>query len=584
MNRRTGIVFAVVAAAVGLAVYFEHKRGANGDKPKEESVEVFPFLGEEVKKIEWKRPDGEVVAEKRGELWWLTKPRELMANQVAIVEMLTNQVHSGTAARRLPKNQQPEAKVHGLDKPALSVVLSTADGTRAQIAFGQPVGGVRSVFVRVGDSPETLTLDDFVLLAFDRPFQALRDRGLCRVGPEFFEKASSLRGGVQASVRRQGMAWRLEGPVDDFAGHKEFTDWLTGVARVETGGWETKNRESRIEYGLDPAHAILEVKSTDRTIKVVVGGETEPGSGKRWVEVSDFPDEIATIKAGDVDALIVDSEKLRATRAFPFPLPNVNFYSAKGPGGLDMEAVKRDDTWKLTRPVVEMPRMWAGRGEELLMELSQLGISQRLPVTDPPTDSVTITLGWGEADKIVRHTAQVWGDATVTRYLFRDPDRLIEISTSSSWDHIRAGEAFYKNPLVIEDLMPLQLQRVVVRDEKGTDLDLQFDGRAWKLAIPVPGRQLDEAVMPQFSSLVSQLMADTWVRGDPKDAEFGLDKPLWRLQIEPNPAKAKNGATRVVLIGAPGPRETHYAQLEGTPGVFLVNAELMSVLKRGLLK
>ena len=124
----------------------------------------------------------------------------------------------------------------------------------------------------------------------------------------------------------------------------------------------------------------------------------------------------------------------------------------------------------------------------------------------------------------------------------------------------------------------------MVRDEKGPELDLQFDGRAWKLAIQVPGRQLDESVMPQFSSLVSQLMADTWVRGDPKDAAFGLDKPLWRLQIEPNPAKAKNGAPRVVLIGAAGPRETHYAQLEGSPGVFLVNAELMSVLKRGLLK
>ncbi|MBI2921013.1 MAG: DUF4340 domain-containing protein [Planctomycetes bacterium] len=584
MNKRTAIVFVAAALAVGIAVYFESRHGGNSDKPKEESVEVFPFPGEEVRKIEWKRPDGEVVAEKRGELWWLVKPRELMANQVAIVEMLTNQVHSATAARRLPKGQQPDAKVHGLDTPGLVMVLSKADGTRAQVAFGLPLGGVRSVFVRVGDSAETLTLDDYVLLAFDKPFQALRDRGLCRVGPDYFEKASSVRGGVQSSVRRQGQAWRLEGAVDDFAGQKEFLDWLTALARVETGGWETKSRESRIEYGLDPAHAILEVTSTERTIKVTVGGETEPGSGKRWVEVSDFPTEIATVKAADVDTLVMDAEKLRATRAFPFPLQTANFYAAKGPGGLDVEAEKKDDKWKLVRPVVEVSRFFAGRGEEILKELSQLGISQRLPVADPPAESITITIGWGEGDKAVRHTAQVWGDANVARFLFRDPDRLIEISTCSSWDHIRAGEAFYKNPLIYEDLMALQLQRVVVQDEKGAELDLHFDGRAWTLAVPVPGKQLDVAVMPQFSSLVAELMADTWVRGDPKDPAFGLEKPLWRLQIEPNPAKIKDASARIVIIGAPGPRETHYAQLEGTGGVFLVNAELMGVLKRGLLK
>ncbi len=581
--KRTTLIMVVLGAAIGGVVWWEMKRGDEGDRKDAEPVELFPFIGEEVVKVEILRQGKLLSVEKKEASWHLTSPHTWPASTMAMMIMLRG-VDPAEKGSPVPAGSTaPAPAVHGLDEPEMTVTLTAGDGRKSVIAFGKPLGAGDRVFARRAGQTEVLTVSRIMYAAFARTPESLRDPGFCRFDFKSVNSLSWTSEGKTVRVARQGRGWRLTGTVDDLADPAALEEWAGRLSGAVTDTFAARPKPSRADFGLDPPFASFEIVLAGRTIRMSVGAPVAEGDKRRWADTSEYPDDIGTISAQDLEILTPVPGALRATRALPWPLAEVEAITASG--NSPYEARKEGGTWTLVKPAL-LTGFAPTRVMLLLNELSA-ATAATAPAGPAPEGAVKLTLRFGSGATAVEQTVEIWADGTDSVLRTTDPERVVR-SFGRIWaDHTAVGAYFFRDPVVPTGLVPLQVKSVSITDRNGVNwVEAELDGRAWKLTAPVAGgKLLDSDKMARLNALWASMVAETWVPEGKSSPVTGLaGAPRWKVRIIPDPGRASSAAERVFLVGNDGPGNSMYAMLEGTDGVFLVDPAAAGMLRGGVWK
>ncbi|MEK7469411.1 MAG: DUF4340 domain-containing protein [Planctomycetota bacterium] len=582
--KRTTLIMVVLGLGIGGWVWWESRRGEEDDGKVRLSVEIFPFVGEEVTQVELVKAGATIAVAKMDGVWRMTSPRAWPAGDIAMMTMLRG-VDPSEKAWPLPSGEKPpDAAVHGLDAPTLTVTLSASDGRKASIAFGKSLGAGDKTFARRAGQSEVLTVSSAMFAAFDRTPESLRDTGFCRFNSKELRSIAYSAAGKDVVVARQGRGWRLSKAVDDLADPAAVEEWVSRLATATSATMLPRPRPARSEYGLDPAFAEFEIELTGKKIRVSVGAPVAEGEKRRWADTSEYPDDIGTMDDQVLQLVTPLAGALRANRALPWPMNEVEVFSASG--AADFEVRKDAGAWTVVKPAV-IAYFDPARVDILLRQLGTSQVNARSPASAAPAGALHMVFRFGKGAEAVDQAADLWTDGTDTFFRTADPERVVRELGTSAWVHASAGAFFFRDPRVPTGLMPLQVKSVSVTDRNGVIwVEAEFNGRAWLQTSAVAGgKVLDTNKMSAFNQFWTGMVAETWVAAKREAPEVGLSgTPVWKIRITPDPGRAGSAAVREFLVGLDGPGNTMYAVLDGDPNVFLVPPNVAGMLRGGIWK
>jgi hypothetical protein len=582
--KRTTLIMVALGAVIGVVVWLEFRRGETDAGKQKEPVEIFPFLGEEVTRVELVRGKATIAVEKQELGWRMTSPRDWPVGMIPMMVML-REIAPSEKAYPLPEGKAPDAAVHGLDSPAVVVTLSCADGRRSAIALGNPLGAGDRIYLRRVGNPEVLSASRALLGMFDVEPEKLRDTGFCRFQSKSVESITQVWGGKELRVARQGRGWRLTGAVDDLADPAAIDEWAVRLSGIESPTLLPRPKPSRAEFGLDPPFASFEIVLKGKTIKVAVGALKAEGEKRRWADTSEYPDDIGTIDEKDLAVVTPLADSLRARRALPWPMAEVT--TLAGSGAAEFEVRKDGTGWSCVKPAI-LPGFIPERVTSLLIQLASAPMDGRMPVAPPPAGALHLTFKFGQEAGAVEHSADLWSDGPDTFMRTTDPERVIRVLGPSWWVHASAGALYFKDPLLPTGIiMHMQVKRISVTDRNNLPwVDAEFNGKEWRLVSAAAGSKiLDSEKMARFNQFWSTMQVETWVSAKKDSPEVGLSgAPVWRIRIVPDPDRASNAVERVILVGKDGPGDSMYAILEGDDTVFLVDPRAAGLLRGGVWK
>jgi hypothetical protein len=195
---RTPIVLAVLAAAIGAAVWWDHRRPSTEEAKESETHLVPGFERDRVTGILVERGGRAARLRRSDGAWTIDGVR---ADEDA-VEALLSEIEFARVERRVGPIDAQLGKMLGLDAPRVTLEL---DGTRLQLGADSPGG--RGVYVARRGSPEAMVVEHRLLEVADRAPEAWRSSRLLltNVGG-----AKTLAIGGMTVARHDG-GWTVDG-------------------------------------------------------------------------------------------------------------------------------------------------------------------------------------------------------------------------------------------------------------------------------------------------------------------------------------------------------------------------------------
>ena len=175
-----GLLVAVVLLAVlgGLLYWSNKKKKAEENKPLTDIIKIFSFDSGDIRKVEIKRKDGELVALEKNKdgQWAIVAPKPYRADQDAISSLVSTLATLN--ADKIVEEKPVNLADFGLADPALQVTLTLKDGKTAKLLVGDETPTGSGSFVRAEGDPKVYTIAQYNRTSFDKKLNDLRDKRL----------------------------------------------------------------------------------------------------------------------------------------------------------------------------------------------------------------------------------------------------------------------------------------------------------------------------------------------------------------------------------------------------------------------
>ncbi len=170
MKRYQFTLAALLIFAILLAWVLTQERGRAPEKG-----EIFRLPPEQITKLEISHDDEQLVLEREGKQWYLTKPVRSLADNDKISSMLKSLVQVKPGKREGVDLTNPD---YGLDRPVLTVTFHTRSGKGTTLKLGgnAPVGG--EYFATITGRPELYLVKSSLKTAMEKSADDLRDKNL----------------------------------------------------------------------------------------------------------------------------------------------------------------------------------------------------------------------------------------------------------------------------------------------------------------------------------------------------------------------------------------------------------------------
>jgi hypothetical protein len=262
--RTTGILF-VLAAVLGLFVYFYEIGGEAGREADEEATKrLFPgFEAAEIDQLEFTTSDGALVQVERfkhsdsdsghgkgdvADAWSLTVPVAFPGDALALDGM--------AAALASMKSESvfdtPQAlDVYALGPQAAELHFQVGDA-RHTLRLGKkaPVGS--SSYVAIGGEPAVYTISTFSVNALTKSFDEVREKRIALFDPASIDRIEAAWPGGGVTLVRADSGWQLEAPWVAAADSEVVEALLSDLSFLRAEGF-VDDPASDAEIGLDPA-------------------------------------------------------------------------------------------------------------------------------------------------------------------------------------------------------------------------------------------------------------------------------------------------------------------------------------------
>jgi len=280
MKLRNLIILAVVVIAIGAYIMLVERHRPTSDEAETQSEKLLQdFDRDDVAGIVIERDAGRIRLEKVGEVWHLREPLDFPADDTVVGTTLGSLANL-EAERRLPAGEVDPAEL-GLDRPAATVVLTTADGSQVTFSIGDelPLGSKRAL--RLAGADEIVIVAGRLMSDIGREIDDWRSHEVVEITADQVAAIDIEARGDSIRVVRLGDDWKLLLPLEDVADR----DHLQGLVS-DLGSMRIKDFLDGVvnpaELGLEaPAYEVLVVRGDgNEPFQLALGitRETEGGS------------------------------------------------------------------------------------------------------------------------------------------------------------------------------------------------------------------------------------------------------------------------------------------------------------------
>jgi hypothetical protein len=465
----------------------------------------------------------------------------------------------------------------GLDKPHLTVTLSTKEGKEHTLLIGQPTKDGSGRYAKVADRPSVFVVAEPLVKSVDRPALDLLDPVLLRLDPTQVQRIEAKTGDTSLTLVPKGDQWQATtGSTTTFLADPAAADTLRSIwSELRAKRYAAFGKVDWAKYGLDKPTATVgvEVKGGGKpaTHTIEVGNSVEGDSGARYARV-DRGAGLAVLPAATAKTLTATALDYVDHRLLDFDAAAVQ--SVKRQAGGDILELVKKDGWQIVKPA-------DFRADDRSMQdlLGQLGTLRATRIAAYPAKDVQ-PFGLDKPAAIV--TIRLNADRKPSEHVLRigkvdhGGDRFAQVEGSQAIPVLPAGlcDRLLAAPLAFRDRTIAgfaDADKAVLNRGPRRAVFALVDG-SWKLTEPLEA-DADHDELADFVSNLAKLRADQLVVEKPTQDElhkFGLDSPEvhWRLD-------ANNKQVMHLLVGNPeeaGGRR--FAMVEGKEMVFLLDLKL----------
>lgn len=389
---RSFIVLLVVAAGLGLYLYYDSKHEPGSDKKQEK---VFAGVqSDKIERVSVKSVSGDqTTIEKQGNAWRVIQPAAMPADEAEISGITSNL--ASVEVQRVVDDKATDFKQYGLDPARIEVGFKFA-GKDRKLLIGQKTPTGADLYARVPDQPRVFLVPSYLETTFNKSSFDLRDKTILKIDREKVDHMEIETPERTLKLAKQGADWRLTAPVDaraDFGAVEGIvgrlnTTPMKSIVRGATG--ETGETGDLKEYGLDTPSATVRVTSGSAQAGLAIGKSA--GDGVVYAKDLSRP-LVFTVEQALLDELKKPADDFRIKDLFDARAFNTTRVEIVRNGQtIVLEKDKGKDTWKQTAPAQKA--VDAAKIEPLLTALTNTRASSFVEkIADTGLESPELTIG-----------------------------------------------------------------------------------------------------------------------------------------------------------------------------------------------
>jgi hypothetical protein len=346
MKSRNLVFLAIIVVILGAYVLFYERHQMTTEEQAEQTDMVFPGLDRDrVVAVDIRNTHGEFRIEKRGDDWRLVTPIDFPADSTAVGSMLSSVVNLKEQRRLEAGEVEPAA--YGLDRPELSVKLTTEDDRIVELLVGDktPLGSNRAI--QVSGDAGIILCSEFFVADIDKELADWRSRDLVDVAATDVASLQVVAGGDRIHAIRQGDAWRLLEPLEDVADTDHMRNLVQDLNNVRIEEF-LDGAADQVELGLDaPSYRITIVRSDGADpVRLDFGAINEEGGSTR-VACRRDDNEYFWVSDAAATRLAKAPVRWRSAKVYSFNTWDAEALTISA-GGSTMTLERSEGLWRLT--------------------------------------------------------------------------------------------------------------------------------------------------------------------------------------------------------------------------------------------
>jgi len=486
----------------------------------------------------------EVVLERKGKSWWLTKPVQAPADKTT-VETLLNRFRNLKAEVEL-EAKKPE---YGLANPPVTLTVYDRHGRKYRIEFGHKTPDNMGVYAVVEGWRKPVVLTSWLLDDANKPPDDFRDKRLIVFNRDAVTKIALVYPDKQIVCERKGKdEWRLIEPLRTEADNSTVTNLLDRLSNLQARQFvvERPKKAQLVSYQLDkPTLQVqLWLKGREKPLTVTIGKQHETDKTRYYARTSRFP-AVVLIDEFDLKDIRKTENDLRSKKVLVFKKDDVERLALKF-DDTEIELRKRKEgeetRWRMLKPVKVPADTW--RVDDILWALDG---AQAEGFIDKPTNLAEFGLDKPQLE------LRLWEKG-------RSQPKVIWMSVKGNAGYLRTseGDTVYKvrasllddlkkSPNDLRDLQVVKFKRddaeeIILRWDKKRVRLVKRGERNWEIVEP-KRKSANWDTVDRILSELESMRAEKWVAEKPQP-EHGLDKPQLTAEI-----KLKGNRTITVKFG-----------------------------------
>ncbi len=627
MRTKNTLIMAFAAVLLAVAVYFLEIRGVEEHAEVERVANrLLSFESESVTGLNIKTADASISLQRIDSTWRITAPLDLEANESAVVNIV-NRLQT-TDYDRLIAETPDDLGRFGLADPEVEVTIELDDGSAHSLALGDgtPVGS--NLFVRHGEGEAVYTTAAGLEDAVNKSLFDLRNRSIMAFDEQEVTRLELTTANLEASMQRQpalsdGIArWKLDGPIEARADADAIGAYLTQLRNDEALAYPSESIEDEdlSIYGLDTPQLTVRIwTNDDSTISLEIGNESEEPAGYYARRIGSGA--VFVVPTALFDEAPDSITALRNRTVAEFARDRVNGIQVEI-GEKAVRLTKDGIDWKIVSPrflegdtstvsslLTATLAMKAADFASATASATRFGFStpyarvvfnlEPLPSqdmsTDQPAETITMLIGNETQIEPTESGPAVEGDdieepkSTAGRYITLENEPTVYVVASDDFSDITV-DLFALRSKTLVSFARSDVSRIEVSDGARTYTLTKDEENNWNLSGPIAATNLTKVVDDMLWSLNYLRMEGIAAEPEGNDtanlASFGLDAPAMSVRAfagEGDVAHVSIGsevpAEELEEIPAFAPKAQTYGAVDGTPGIFRLDAKLRDVLQ-----
>jgi hypothetical protein len=583
---------------------------------------VARFTTADARRVEIKHDGEDIVLEKDGDNWKLTKPIAADADTSKVNDLLSKL--SDLQARDKDVLDKEDPRKYGLDKPAAEIAVTVEEEVKGSetkekktrtltVHVGKHDKDRKKVYVMAGSWPRINVVDDSLEPLVSRTALAYRGKRLLDFKQSDVARITIENATGKIAFEQSDGAWKLASPVKadvDASKVEKLADDLGKLEAVEYVNQTPKKDELEAQYGLGKPALVVRVEFRDKAkpAQVLHVGKTRGGKNGYFAQLADGSDKVAPVFAVHAEIhseLVRDALSYRPSQLWQVPPEEIVAVRIHKAGQKEYTLARSANAWKIRGPfeagalaavVQKMTAALASPKVERYKvheakDLAEYGL-------DKPSLSVTVATKDGKEHTLLvgktgMDSAFYFAKLANDSAIFQVGDAVVRAADHAALDLL--------DPSLLH--LPAELLERMTVKTADSSLTLEKKGDAWQVAeSPAGAFPADTEASSSLGFLWSNLRAERFADYGPGVdwAKYGLAKPAVRVTVTcrvgrgtrptedpggPRSSTHPTVAQHTVELGkdVEGDPGARYARVDGGAGLAVLPPELARLLARTYL-